>query len=161
MRTQEQKGKNGFQAVSAMSSLPVLAVEGEEGNTSGAAQRCVLKSCYLLLVNNYQNQRQLKIRGAKLGVKWTGLKTRAEERREGKEVSNRKTRKGVARKEEEPQGGGGVVHVTRYVEVGEDCSALVREYLGLDEAFCIIGSNFPKHFLAIILILQAFTPVVT
>jgi len=73
-----------------------------------------------------------------LGVKWTGLKTRAEERREGKEVSNRKTRKGVARKEE-PQGGGGVVHVTRYVEVGEDCSALVREYLGLDEAFCIIG----------------------
>ena len=95
-----------------------------------------------------------------MGVKWTGLKTRAKERRGGKEVSNRKTRKGVARKEE-PQGGGGVVHVTRYVEVGEDCSALVREYLGLDEAFCIIGSNFPKHLLSIILILQAFTPAVT
>ena len=95
-----------------------------------------------------------------MGVKWTGLKTRAEERREGKEVSNRKTRKGVARKEES-QGGGGVVHVTRYVEVGEDCSALVREYLGLDEAFCIIGSSFPKHLLPIILILQAFTPAVT
>ena len=49
VRTQEQKGKNGFQAVSAMSSLPVLAVEGEEGNTSGAAQRCVLRlaTCFL------------------------------------------------------------------------------------------------------------------
>merc|ERR1712203_294768 len=32
-----------------------------------------------------------------------------------------------------------VVHVTRYVEVGEDCSALVREYLGLDDTFCITG----------------------
>ena len=96
-----------------------------------------------------------------MGVKWTGLKTRAEERREGKEVSNRKTRKGVARKEE-PQGGGGVVHVTRYVEVGEDCSALVREYLGLDEAFCIIGSSsFFKYLQSIILIFQAFTPAVT
>ena len=67
MRTQEQKGKNGFQAVSAMSSLPVLAVEGEEGNTSGAAQRCVLKSCYLLLVNNYQNQQQRLKSG---GLSW-------------------------------------------------------------------------------------------
>ena len=50
VRTQEQKRKSGFQAVSAMSSLPVLAVEGEEGNTSGAAQRCVFlgfPTCFL------------------------------------------------------------------------------------------------------------------
>jgi len=103
------------QAISALGNLPVLAVEGEEGNSSGAAER-----------------------GAKLGVKWTGLRTRAEERREGKEVSNRKSRKGVPRKGESPEGEK-VVHVTRYVEVGEDCSALVREYLGLDDTFCITG----------------------
>ena len=105
-----------FQAVSALGNLPVLAVEGEESNSSGAAER-----------------------GAKLGVKWNGLKIRAEERREGMEVSNRKSRKRVAREEKTPTDGEKVVHVTRYVEVGEDCSALVREYLGLDETFCITG----------------------
>jgi len=103
------------QAVSALGNLPVLAVEGEEGNSSGAAER-----------------------GAKLGVKWTGLRTRAEERREGKDVSNRKSRKGVPRHGKSAEGEK-VVHVTRYVEVGEDCSALVREYLGLDDTFCITG----------------------
>ena len=106
-----------FQAVSALGNLPVLAVEGEESNSSGAAER-----------------------GAKLGVKWTGLKIRAEERSQGKEVSNRRSRKRVAREEKStPAGGEKVVHVTRYVEMGEDCSALVREYLGLDETFCITG----------------------
>ena len=93
-----------------------MAVEGEESNSSGAAER-----------------------GAKLGVKWNGLKIRAEERREGMEVSNRKSRKRVAREGKTPAEGEKVVHVTRYVEVGEDCSALVREYLGLDETFCITG----------------------
>ena len=92
-----------------------MAVEGQEGNSTGAAER-----------------------GAKLGVKWTGLKTRAEERREGKEVSNRKSRKRVPR-EGNLEGCGRVVHVTRYVEMGEDCTALVREYLGLDGTFCITG----------------------
>ena len=105
-----------FQAISALGNLPVLAVEGEEGNSSGAAER-----------------------GAKLGVKWTGLRTRAEERREGKDVSNRKSRKGVPRHGKSAEGEK-VVHVTRYVEVGEDCSALVREYLGLDDTFCITGN---------------------
>jgi len=104
------------QAVSALGNLPVLAVEGEESNSSGAAER-----------------------GAKLGVKWSGLKIRAEERKAGREVSNRKSRKRVAREEETPTGVEKVVHVTRYVEMGEDCSALVREYLGLDETFCITG----------------------
>ena len=95
----------------------MLAVEGEESNSSGAAER-----------------------GAKLGVKWTGLKIRAEERKAGREVSNRKSRKRVAREEKStPTGGEKVIHVTRYVEMGEDCSALVREYLGLDETFCITG----------------------
>ena len=117
----------------------MLAVEGEEGNSSGAAER-----------------------GAKLGVKWTGLRTRAEERREGKEVSNRKSRKGVPREGKTSSGGEKVVHVTRYVEVGEDCSALVREYLGLDDTFCITGCVTADNISAdrMIFAYQACTPVV-
>ena len=77
-----------------------------------------------------------KARGANLGARWRGLEARAGDRREGREVTSRKGRRRNRREgevEEELEGReevGQVEHLTRMVEVGEDCWGLVREHLG-------------------------------
>eukprot|EP00092_Neocalanus_flemingeri_P028451 GFUD01030893.1.p1 GENE.GFUD01030893.1~~GFUD01030893.1.p1 ORF type:complete len:480 (+),score=169.01 GFUD01030893.1:127-1566(+) len=119
------------QVLATLHSIPVVAIDSQEGNTRGA-----------------------EIREKNLKVKWQGLKVRAVERMEGKSPSNRKKRgKGGKSKDtlEVPRekvestkdletSDNLLVPLTQFVEEGSDIGELVeKQFPGKSNNFGLIG----------------------
>jgi hypothetical protein len=116
------------QVLATLHSIPVLAIDSQEGNTRGA-----------------------EIREKNLKTKWEGLKVRAVDRMEGKSPSNRKKRVKKTKSDEvlagEKQKSEDVeisdkklIALTQFVEEGSDLGDLVEKHFpGKGDNFGLIG----------------------
>ena len=99
------------QLLHSLHHIPVLAIDGRESNSLGAAER-----------------------SRNLQTRWAGLRARAEERARGETPSNRRTRTRGERESRPATPEARLVTLTKYVEQGSDISPLVQQHLQVPAA---------------------------